>query len=384
MQQSGPNELPKVVPDRTLAHLEEVLKSPAFSSSKRCQEFLRYIVVETINGRAEAIKERNIALDVFGKGRDFEPGEDSLVRVKAREVRKRLSDYYESIENSDLRIDLPIGGYVPLIHSTTKPISQPSPIQSELRTPQVLEPPRLSRRKFGWMLVSALGLTGAAAVTPFVLRSREPLERLWRPVFDSKLPLLVFIPVPPERNTSQISDRVGIGPAAVLRYAADFLTRHHYPYNLRFGADPPFAQMREQPSLLLGGSSSIWSQRVTSNLRYTISPPDSSGGSYIRDTKTGKIWQSMNPTPNGYADQDYGLLCRIFDSESGQIILIAAGLTTFATEGAGSILFDPALFAAILRNAPTDWETKNFQAVIHVSIIGTTPSSPTIVASYFW
>ncbi|HEX4030976.1 MAG TPA: hypothetical protein VHX20_11470 [Terracidiphilus sp.] len=77
-------------------------------------------------------------------------------------------------------------------------------------------------------------------------------------------------------------------------------------------------------------------------------------------------------------------MCRLFDSESGQIVLLAAGITTFATEGAGSVFFDAASFSALLRHAPANWETKNFQAVVRVSIFGTTPSSPQIVATYFW
>lgn len=377
----------EVAPDRALEHLEDILRSPAFSSSKRCQEFLRYIVLEATHGRAAAIKERNIALEVFGKGVDFEPGEDSLVRVKAREVRKRLSEYYESAADHGLRIELPVGGYIPRIHTTARPVGQPSanlvasPTQGDATR---ADASGLSRRRVTWMLGGALGLAGAASIAPFAFRRSGPLDRLWHPIFASKLPLLVFIPVLTDRADGQLSDRVGIGPAAVLRRAADFLTRHNYPYHLRFGADLTFAQLREQPSLLLGGFSSIWTERITSGLRYTLISNADGSGQGILDTKTGQSWHSVNPRLNGYADQDYGLLCRLFDTESGQIVLLAAGITTFATEGAGSIFFDPAAFSHVLRNAPANWETKNLQAVIRVSVIGTTPSSPDVVATYFW
>jgi hypothetical protein len=392
MQQSGLHEAPEVAPGRALEHLEEILRSPAFSSSKRCQEFLRYIVIEATNGRAESIKERNIALEVFGKGTDFEPGEDSLVRVKAREVRKRLSEYYESATDHGLKIELPVGGYIPRIHSTPKPISKAGPSPPEPLTLPDTAPPApvssLSRRRFGWMLGGALGgalgVAGAVSLAPLVLHRNGPLDRLWRPIFDSKVPLLIFIPVLTDRSNGQLTDRVGIGPAAVLRRAADFLTRRNYPYHLRFGADLTFAQLREQPSLLLGGFSSIWTQRITSGLHYTLDSTVSESDGCIRDTKTGQSWQAVNRRANGYADQDFGLLCRLFDSDSGQIVLLAAGITTFATEGAGAVFFDPASFSTLLRHAPVNWETKNFQAVVRVSIFGTTPSSPEIVATYFW
>jgi hypothetical protein len=375
----------EVAPDRTLEHLEDILRSPAFTSSRRCQEFLRYIVLEATKGRAESIKERSIALEVFGKGTDFEPGEDSLVRVKAREVRKRLSEYYESTTDHGLRIDLPVGGYAPRIHSTAKQIPESNPRQIALqRDASRAAAGRITRRNFGWILSGSLGLVGAATLAPFILNRSGPLDQLWRPIFASRVPLLVFIPVLTDRATGQLSDRVGIGPAAVLRRASDFLTRRNYPYHLRFGSDLTYAQLREQPSLLLGGFSSIWTQRITAGLRYTLLFTGDMSGRSIVDNKTGQTWQPVNTRPDGYADQDYGLLCRLFDAESGQIVLLAAGITTFATEGAGSVFFDPVSFSAVLRNAPPNWETKNFQAVIRVSVFGTTPSSPEVVATYFW
>src|SRR5215469_6990526 len=116
----------------TLEHLEEILQSPSFASSRRCQEFLRYVVGEVLEGRADSIKERSIAVDVFGKGLRFDPGSDSLIRVKAREVRKRLTEYYESVPDSPLRIELPVGSYIPSIRATE---AQPETVPSEVETP---------------------------------------------------------------------------------------------------------------------------------------------------------------------------------------------------------------------------------------------------------
>lgn len=82
--------------------------------------------------------------------------------------------------------------------------------------------------------------------------------------------------------------------------------------------------------------------------------------------------------------EDYGIVCRLFDRESGQIVLVAGGITTFGTEGAARVFFDPNVFADLLKQAPPKWETKNFQAVISVSVVWTTPSSPQVVTAYFW
>ncbi len=50
------------------AHLNKLLASAAFAGSQRSREFLRYVVEETLAGRGDVIKERTIAMDVFGRG----------------------------------------------------------------------------------------------------------------------------------------------------------------------------------------------------------------------------------------------------------------------------------------------------------------------------
>jgi hypothetical protein len=381
MNKTSQDEASKVSADHALEHLDAILASSTFSSSKRCQEFLRYIVLEAVHGRGDLISERNIAYEVFGKGTNFEPGEDSLVRVKAREVRKRLSDYYESAPDKGIKIEIPLGAYVPRIHPSHDLSAPGTPHESEVKSIAK----QFDRRRFAWMLGSSVAALGAAALTyPLFYRHNAPLDLLWRPVFATKMPLLIFIPVLTDRRDGTLTDRVGIGPAAALRRAADFLTKHNYPYHLRFGTDLTFSQLREQPSLILGGFSSIWTLRMTQNLRFNLVQGEDLREPEVIDRQTNQVWKAVNPTANGYADQDYGILCRLFDAESGQIVLVAAGITTFATEAAASVLFDPESFSSMVKQAPGNWETKNFEAVIRVSIIGTTPSSPQLVATHFW
>lgn len=401
MQKAILEKVPEVSAEDALGHLQVLLGSPFFSSSKRCRDFLRYIVLETVHGRGDLISERNIAYEVFGKGTDFEPGEDSLVRVKAREVRKRLADYYESTPESQFKIDIPLGGYVPQIHPAHDPVA-PMPDVNEAGSGSAK---RFDRRRFGWLLGGAAAVTGAALTYPLIHGRHAPLDLLWRPIFATKTPLLIFVPLFTDKATGMLTDRVGLGPAATLSSAADFLGRHNYPYYVRFGSELTFSQLREQPSLILGGFSSIWTLRMTRNLRFTLidiyesrqqvnaAGDQAASGSHdagvvheqaVIDKQTKQVWKPVNRTANGFADQDYGIACRLFDEESGQIVLIAAGVTTFGTEGAASMFFDPAVLASALKKAPGNWETKNFQAVIHVSIVGTTPSIPEVVTTHFW
>lgn len=385
----SPDDLSKVSTSSVLEHLDGVCASPFFISSKRCQQFLRYVVKESIHGRGDQIKERNIAHEVFGKGSNFEPGEFSLVRVKAGEVRKRLSDYYESTAANGIRIELPVGSYVPRIHTTQE---APLPVEEPASATEIPAARRIDRRRFLWVAGATLGVLGAAAGTvPLFLPKKTPLDLLWRPVFATKVPLLIFIPVMREKN-GDLTEWVGIGPSAAMRRAADFLTEHHYPYHLRFGAELTFAQLREQPSLLLGGYDVDWTLRMTRDLRFAPllnkgSEPQTfiaTGERGFIDKQTNQTWKPVQHPPNPYVDVDYGILCRLFDATTGQIVFLAVGTQTFGTEGAANLLFYPELFAELVRHAPANWEMKNFQAVIRVSVIGTTPSTPELVATHFW
>ena len=94
--------------------VDRVLASHEFRSSKRSQEFLRYVIDHTLRGESEMLKERTIGIEVFGRPTCYDPSDDATVRVKAGEVRKRLGIYYSGEgAHNPIRIDLPSGTYVP-------------------------------------------------------------------------------------------------------------------------------------------------------------------------------------------------------------------------------------------------------------------------------
>src|SRR3954454_6811726 len=106
--------------------LDRIFASAEFASSKRCQEFLRYVVEKTLAGHADDLKERTIGIELLGRPTSYEPSTDASVRVKAGEVRKRLHTYYSGPGARDeLRIDLPPGGYVPEFSANAPAKSSP-------------------------------------------------------------------------------------------------------------------------------------------------------------------------------------------------------------------------------------------------------------------
>ena len=118
MQSAGQ---PATGPDDWLANereirsqLARVLASEAFDASGRNRNFLQFVVEETVAGRAAYIKGYTVARSVFGRGADFDPQLDPVVRIEASRLRRSLERYYLTSGKADpIRIDLPKGGYVP-------------------------------------------------------------------------------------------------------------------------------------------------------------------------------------------------------------------------------------------------------------------------------
>lgn len=95
-------------------HLKEVIASEAFKGGRRAQEFLALIVEHGLEGRWDNLKERMLGAEMFGRPIDYDTANDAVVRVKASEVRRRLTQYYREQEKMpEVVIDLPPGAYMP-------------------------------------------------------------------------------------------------------------------------------------------------------------------------------------------------------------------------------------------------------------------------------
>jgi TolB-like protein len=118
-EQRNIDEVPNTVEIR--AALNRVLASPPFSVSPQLVAFLRFVVDSTLKGDAEHIKSYTIAVEALGRGQNFDPQADPIVRVEAGRLRRALQHYYAGPGVDDpVIIDLPLGGYIPTFHRRTK------------------------------------------------------------------------------------------------------------------------------------------------------------------------------------------------------------------------------------------------------------------------
>src|ERR1700722_3708032 len=102
--------------------LDRILSSNSFESVERLKRFLKFVVQETMEGRGQQLKEYVVGEYVFEKGATFDPRSDPIVRVQARRLRARLARYYsEEGQADEILVELPKGGYAPLIRFRESP-----------------------------------------------------------------------------------------------------------------------------------------------------------------------------------------------------------------------------------------------------------------------
>jgi hypothetical protein len=404
--------------------LRSVLASPVFHGSKRCQQFLEHVCEKALSGEVGALKERMIAIEVFGRQPQTELGEDTIVRVSAREVRKRLAQYYVTPDGAaaDVRIDLPPGSYSPEFRHGI------AVREDEVRVTASIVAGSWEKRPPGKRLYVALGLVlllGIAGFGAAELLSASPnmqaFQRFWSPVFRSSEPLLVAVAhplvyhpsgraiklnedslppqevplqralqVPPKALTGAdmipvFNQYVGFGDMVAVTEVSNMLAQRSKHVRIRLASSIEFADMRRAQTFLVGAITNRWTMELQGAWRYRFSWTPGAV-TVITDTRSGvgkREW-SIPQIDDGSAQEDYVMLCRIRNSLTGGLTLVAAGLKQFGTEAAGRLLADPDQLGAILQKLPAGWETKNMQVVLHAQVVGNTPAQPDVVAWDVW
>src|SRR5205809_1118127 len=109
-----PDSISIVPPREVLAQLEKILAHKLFIHSVRLCKFLKVTVERTLAGEADNLKEYTIGRDVFDRGDKYDPHIDSIVRVEAQRLRRKLKQYYEGPgANDPVLLDFQPGSYAP-------------------------------------------------------------------------------------------------------------------------------------------------------------------------------------------------------------------------------------------------------------------------------
>jgi hypothetical protein len=398
--------------DAILLQVGRIVDNAPFRRSPRCQEFLKYIIEQTIKGRLDLLKERAIGLTLFGRSADYETGVDSIVRVRANDVRKRLAQFYLEYADQPVEIQLPVGSYVPEIHfRKAAPAEVLPPVDSASQTGV---PQRWQRLIWGLIAMCLLGAGGYLA--GIAIPHRTPLDEFWSPVASSgQTPLIWSSAGSFLRLESEILEqlRESKGDAMDLHIRSGrvrILDRYVSPGNLysivsisqlltKMGRAPDYrlsgeitiAEQSNRPLILLGIYSNPWTMELNRDWRFRFS---AESPHEIVDTRhPGRSWRPREAADKGdtkaglnYGNvtQDYALITRMFRPGSRQVVITAGGLIHFGTQAAAEFLTNPVYWNEAVAKFPKDWPSRNLQLVIETRVVNQTPNPPKLVEVYCW
>jgi hypothetical protein len=418
--------------------LEEMAGSLPFRTSRQCQDLLHYIVLHSLSGEDESLRERVIGVEVFGRRPDYDQAADPVVRIRAADVRKRIALFYEATEAATRQVKIAIhsGSYkasfefvVPRevevsSHEPAPEIAVPAfvdsrPIERAPVTPASSESTKNTLRRIRqspWMALTVIALLLIPALYALFRSNGETaFDRFWSPVLKAPNRSVIyvgsnavyslsgsfldryrqehrldkvetmgrefFVPLGSTdiiNGNDLVSEKdtyVTVGDAAATARIASFLSLRKKSYDMRFGGDISVGDLRERPAILIGGFNNSWTLEMTDNLRFVFA---------YRYQIQDRIDKSRSWKANQDFTDDYAIISRILNSKTGEILITAAGIGHAGTRAAGEFLTSPEDIDSLLLAAPRGWDKRNLQIVLHTSVINGSPNHPDVIATYYW
>jgi hypothetical protein len=412
--------------DALRKQLQRLLASDLFTTSKRYPNLLRYIVEETLAGKASQLKERTLGVEVFGRDPSYDTNLDPVVRTSAAQVRHRVTQYYaEAGHETEIRIELTPGSYVPQFR---RPGGNAA-VVTELPLPEVVESPPvwneaiaappepsrpilLERHRRLKRYAFAAGALGLAVGAWFVLAhwlSPSAVTEYWGPVWDKSNAMVICVPgqFPKPDNPTQTSGvalPAGRDPrtpltikeslslnsikwpdASTLYMLVGFIQSHGQQYHVRREGDLPFSDLRTGPVVMVGGFNNQWLMRLTNRYRFSYQTDDK-GVYWIHDAQnpSRKDWIVFSDRPYSTFDEDYGIISRVWDTETEHWVVVASGIAAYGTIAAGEFLTNPADLEMLAQHAPKGWERKNLQVLFATKVFNGNAGPPRIITVHIW
>jgi hypothetical protein len=121
------------------AELHALIATGMFDRAPHLLNFLSYVCEQSFQGHADQIKEYTIGVEALRRAPDFDPKRDSIVRVEAHRLRKRLDEYYSADGATHrVRIVIPQGQYAPRFVLQVPPVK---PVQNVIEITPGVPPP---------------------------------------------------------------------------------------------------------------------------------------------------------------------------------------------------------------------------------------------------
>ena len=418
---------------------QRVVASSHFARSTLLSKFLLFVIAETLAGRAGEITEHQIGVQVFDRRPGYSTVEDNIVRNYARQLRKRLAEYFADSGSAEpLRIEIPLGGYVPVFvpaedagrlgqeHRLAMPVSiriQPEHAPSHLPAAAVATRPNWKGRLIGAAILASYSAVLVCA-TWFAGKwihlshtTPDPAHPLWAAMFDGRRNTCI---VPADAGFNLIEDLsrrpmpladyiqggyLGLPLSGVDAHSANDLRTQQFTSFVDFQIIASLAKLREydpQRVLLrfprdlrlddLKNANGVLIGSIGSNPWASIADASANFRIVYREGMQGATIVNAQPLPgeapsyashwNEPAHETFALIAFLPNLGGSGHLLLLQGLDVAGTQAAAEAIFHPAAIAPILKRATRpDGSLHYFEILLRSTSIESDSAGAQVIAS---
>jgi hypothetical protein len=352
--------------------------------------------------------------------------------------------YHSVAEIPDVYIEIPAGSYravfrrreetPPTQHLEPAVVASPEPLAPEVtpeQVPPIPEPhdlvivpgvPLRTGNKPGWRTYAPLAglvlIICAIVFAPSLVGGENVRFReFWAPWINARKPLIIaigsnavyrlsdsvsgpygrahglgthgeefFVPFAPTDNVhgSDImpadASFVALGDVVSISHIVANITRQKQTFQERFPNDISFAEIRNSPSILVGGFNNPMTIERTKKLRFVLRARDE-----IDDTQDPNRRWILNASPDSHDTEDYAIITRVVNWNSGDAPMISvAGMGQYGTLAAADFICSPTAISATVRKLPEHWQDRNLQVILHVKVVDFKVAATDVVALHAW
>ena len=389
--------------------LAGLLKTVHFANSKRYPAFLQYVVEETLAGRRAELKERIVGIEVFDRSSDYDSNSDTVVRVAACEVRKRLAlAYHESRADHAIQITLPVGSYAPEFFRTASPQIRLPPTHGDAAVDTRVSQGWLEKLRSSspWLslrtmcrrvprtalavMLSAVGIIAVFAHLQALARQTS-VDLFWGPVRIASSPIIICpgalvrsASTPSGMAIANRKDDYPFTSLATTRAVAELVNlaaKSHTEYVIQPTSSTTLTDMRQHPVILIGAYDNEWTARLQNDLRYRFAPDPAR---QIYDgVNPASTWMRPSALPLSEED-DFAIVGRFQSTLTDNLVILIAGIGKNGTEAAAQFVTTPRYMDLLDQHRSEGWASKNIEIVLKTKVVNGNSGAPSIEAVYVW
>lgn len=412
--------------------LNKVLNSTAFAASRQSQALLKYLVAKSQHDDDGSLKERLIGVNVFGRSHDYNTGDDPIVRARVGEVRKRLARYYQSelTDQQTVQFTIPTGsyrvtfGYSDSVVDSAEDFGRRDELQSQAHWSESLQ---VSPSPWIILLIAcAIGVAVLIGVTYHRgARRASVLDAFWSPLLDSSQTVVIYLgqnsaymPTQSymrriresrpfdedEKRGTDVSlqdlnpgekleagdvyaenhDLVSAGNIAASIQVASLLGSLRRNADVRTGEGLSAEDLEHSSAVFLGAFDNKWTMQISEVLPFHFEVIAGETDAIVERAGQKRVWVTHTIGSSGVAKEEYAIVARLSSSVFRKPAIVAAGLRSAGTRGAGDFVTDPIALNKFLETIPPDWKQKNLEVVLRVEMVKGAPGTVRPIAFSVW